>query len=654
MPSQAVEPSAKTGCTMGAWSVCTLVGADVVPRISARWSRSRSSGTWFASSPKCVASSPSAPSACRCSRAARANPGQTRFELPIELLADEISDPNETLTVKIAYLQLGIPSDDEDIEYPVSIVDDTATGTILNTGALPKAYLARFGRTAAVHVADHVEERMAAPRDRGLDAEIGGRQLQPGGEGRLAFQLLSQLAGTRRHGGAQSHHGSGAGFDSSGRLQGGSRGWGNSAGYQNGNTGFPNASAMTGTGGAYGAFQEDGQGLLGQDLLRESSLAFNRRTRNGGTVSFYSRQSGSSFAVRDGGMAIDGDVSTSIFGADYAKGPVVVGLSIAHSRGAGDFDGLSAGAVTSSVTGFYPWLGYRLSERTSVWGVTEYGRGTLSLTAEGNGALGNGMSMAMAAGGLRRELAGSTSGGFGLAFKADALWVGTSFAGVESPMGHLEGAEAAVTRFRTALEGSRQVTIKGRLSLRPSVELGLRRDGGDADEGAGMDVGGGLIVTDPATGISVQVRVRMLVAHQAEGFTEQETSVSVSYNPTPATPLGFAARVAPSWGGDARGGAQALWGGETMTRFGHGAGRQGNQLDADAGYGLPIGRRFVGTPRVGVATSEYGRDYRIGYGLGLLERGQMSLDLGVDALRRERAFRNGIDSTLVGRASIGW
>ena len=36
-------------------------------------------------------------------------------------------------------------------------------------------------------------------------------------------------------------------------------------------------------------------------------------------------------------------------------------------------------------------------------------------------------------------------------------------------------------------------------------------------------------------------------------------AVSVSYNPTPSTPLGFTARVAPSCGGQATSGAEAQW-----------------------------------------------------------------------------------------------
>ena len=70
------------------------------------------------------------------------------------------------------------------------------------------------------------------------------------------------------------------------------------------------------------------------------------------------------------------------------------------------------------------------------------------------------------------------------------------------------------------------------------------------------------------------------------------------------------------------------------------AGASGARLDSEVGYGLPIGRRFVGTPRVGVRTSEYGRDYRMEYGVQVLEEGPLQLQLGVEAERRvSRIFR---------------
>ncbi len=48
--------------------------------------------------------------------------------------------------------------------------------------------------------------------------------------------------------------------------------------------------------------------------------------------------------------------------------------------------------------------------------------------------------------------------------------------------------------------------------------------------------------------------------------------------------------------------AQALWGRESMGGMGqdHLLGGGGNRLDTELGYGLPIGARFVGTPRVGL------------------------------------------------------
>ena len=193
-----------------------------------------------------------------------------------------------------------------------------------------------------------------------------------------------------------------------------------------------------------------------------------------------------------------------------------------------------------------------------------------------------------------------------------------------------------MTRFRTGLEGSRAYTLVGRLSLRPSVEVGLRHDGGDTETGAGLDVGAGLVMADASTGLAVDLRVRTLVLHQAEGFRELGLALSLSYTPTPSTPLGLTARVAPSWGGQATSGAEALWGRETMAGLASGGVADGTRLEAQVGYGLAVGRRFVGTPQVGVGTSERGRDYRLGYRLGLLGGTDPAFDLGVEAVRRER------------------
>ena len=116
-----------------------------------------------------------------------------------------------------------------------------------------------------------------------------------------------------------------------------------------------------------------------------------------------------------------------------------------------------------------------------------------------------------------------------------------------------------MNRLRTAIEGSQSMTIASRMALTPSVEIGIRQDGGDAGTGRGMDLGAGLVLADGVTGLAVDIRVRRLLLHHAEGFAESGMSISVSYQPDAVTPLGFSALVSPTWGGDSMSGAEALW-----------------------------------------------------------------------------------------------
>ena len=586
--------------------------------------------------------------------------GESSKTIEVAVLDDAHDEGEETLT-----LRLSNPSGGR-------LADGEATGTIANHDSMPRALLARFGRTAAVHVVEHVEERLAAPREPGFRGRFAGRELRRGMERDIALSFLRQLGGTAGAGPL----GAGAGGPLSGAPAAGAAALG-MPGPAGGGGHLAAAGPMGGAalmGGAAGSMgmasgpmgggsgpdgRFDGGGLLrmglgGGDVLTGSDFALGRETGHGGILSFWSRGAQSRFSGREGALSLGGDVRTTMFGADYAKGPVVTGLSLSHSRGLGEYAGVAGGQVASSVTGLYPWLGYKATDRITVWGVAGYGAGGLLLTPEGGPALESGLSMAMAAAGTRGELFAGGGGGFALAFKADALWVGTSIDGVDGAAGRLKAMAAAVTRFRTGLEGSRAYTLAGRLSLRPSVEVGLRHDGGDAETGAGMDVGGGLVVSDASTGLAVDLRVRMLVMHQAAGFRERGMAVSLSYNPTPSTPLGFVARVAPSWGGQATSGAEALWGRETMGGMAPGGVAQGNRLDGEVGYGLPVGSRFVGTPRFGVGTSEYGRDYRLGYSLGALGGEGTAFELGVEAHRRESPMLDTADNGFLGRATVGW
>ena len=544
--------------------------------------------------------------------------GQRTQRLCVKVLDDSHDEGTETMTLVLS--------------NPVRayLADGTATGSISNTDPMPRALLARFGRATAIEVVEQVEARLEARRERGFEARFAGRPLRSGMERDLGRDFLNRL-GTATGASPQGAKGDPPGF----------------------------ADADTRT--ARGA-DPDWRGLLQTsfqrgDVLTGSAFELNQATRQGGAFSLWGRGAQSRFAGREGVLSLSGRVRTTMLGADYAKGSLVMGLPLFHSSSQGSYSGVDLGELVSSVTGLYPWVGYKATERVTLWGVTGYGKGTLSLTPGKGAALKSGLSMAMAAASLRGDLAALVKGGFGLAVKADALWVDTGIEGVvgiEGLSGQLAATQAAVTRFRTALEASRGYHFGSGLSLQPSLEVGLRRDGGDAETGAGVDLGGGLVVTDPLTGLSADVQIRMLLVHQAEGFGERGGSVRLSLDPTPRTPLGFKAQVTPSWGGRATSGAEALWSRETMAGLAAGRSAPGSRFNADFGYGLPVGSRLVGTPRLGIGTSGMARDYRLGYQLTLLHDDAVYFALGVDATRRESLRQGDEDQRVLGRVTTRW
>ena len=126
----------------------------------------------------------------------------------------------------------------------------------------------------------------------------------------------------------------------------------------------------------------------------------------------------------------------------------------------------------------------------------------------------------------------------------------------EDSAGLLASSESQTSRLRFLLEGLHSFELEGGSVLMPSRNVGVRHDGGDAETGTGIEVGGGLSYTDPARGITVDARVRGLVAHEDEEYSEWGASGSVRIEPD-ASGHGLSLRIAPRWGVDA-GGAQRL------------------------------------------------------------------------------------------------
>ena len=341
--------------------------------------------------------------------------GHTSRDVDVQVYDDEHNEGSETFTVTLSNASTG------------QITDATATGTITNHDALPAALTARFGRTAAVHIVEQVEERVNAPRTPGFDGRVAGRQINRDMGQQFALDFLQQLGGG--YGDQQGQRGARMTAAGANAPRFGNGGMTSSLGPQGARGGAMNPSASMD--------QEMGMGLGSDRLLQSSSFALNRATSSGGLLSFWSRSAQSQFYGQDGALALNGDVRTSMFGADYSKGRMVTGVSLSHSRGLGRYAGVDSGQVNSAVTGLYPWIGYKASERVTVWTVAGYGAGGLMLNPGAGAPIETGLSMAMAAGGGRGQILGGGEG-FGLAFKADTLWVGMRTKAATGPGGNLD------------------------------------------------------------------------------------------------------------------------------------------------------------------------------------------------------------------------
>ncbi len=135
--------------------------------------------------------------------------------------------------------------------------------------------------------------------------------------------------------------------------------------------GMPGAMGMTGQHapmGGYGpAGAAHGGGLFGSmgmggDLFSSSELELNRESR-GGMLSLWSHSSRSQFSGMEDALSLNGDVRTTMVGADYSRGALTVGLSVGRTLGLGGYRGTSGGQMSTSMTGVYPWVGYQVNDR---------------------------------------------------------------------------------------------------------------------------------------------------------------------------------------------------------------------------------------------------------------------------------------------------
>ena len=517
-----------------------------------------------------------------------------------------------------------------------TIGDGVAVGTIVNSDPMPSGWLARFGRTVAQEALDGIAARIEAPRVSGARGAVAGYALGPsGGAGAADAELQDPgtgWSGAPARGGpaAYSRAPAGGSFGAGiGNIGGGTADHSGVAGYGGDGLGSMTAPVSTARSVSLG------------DLLLGSRFTYTSGAdRAGGTLGFRSRGSRTRFAGRAGDLGLDGEVTAGLLGADYARNNWLLGVALTQSSGGGGYrssggDAATDGAIRTSLTAAIPYASWRASERLGVWGAAGYGAGGLTLKPEGGETLETEIGWTMAAAGLKSDL--FAFGGVSLALVSDALWARTSSDRTEG----LAATDGAVSRLRLGLEGSsRTFELPGGGSVRPKLEFGARYDGGGAETGFGVELGGGVAWTDPRLGLRLDVEGRMLILHDDGAMRDRGLSASLAYDPEPNSARGLSLVLRQDIGGASSGGLNALFASDRLTRGTRGYGDYGinaGRWTAEMGYGASAFRgRFTGTPHVGYAVSPDARELGAGWRLES-EMGPNGLDLGlaVQTARRE-------------------
>ena len=219
-----------------------------------------------------------------------------------------------------------------------------------------------------------------------------------------------------------------------------------------------------------------------------------------------------------------------------------------------------------------------------------------------------------------------------LALVSDVLWARTTSSRTEG----MVGEDAQVSRLRAGAQGSWSFSF-GSAGIAPKLEVGLRHDGGDAETGFGVDLGGGLVWTAPEIGLSLDVEARTLVAHEAEGREDRGLSAALAWAPDSESGLGPAFTLRQEIGGQSGGGLDALFSPDPISERMSSDQGSGPRWTAETGWGMPIlHHRFRAEPNLGYSISDQGREVSLGWRLEPLAERAPNVHLNFKLTRRDR------------------
>ena len=386
---------------------------------------------------------------------------------------------------------------------------------------------------------------------------------------------------------------------------------------------------------AHGQSLESGTFDFGQLLAGSSfALPLNAAGTGGGLFRNVTIWGSGDYRDFSGGdrqvMHYEGDVTSINFGMDSRVGAdMLAGFSVSWAEAEVDYDDINgvSGESTTTLTSVNPYVGWQASDSINLWAAAGYGWGDVEINDDAADTQESDLEQQMVAAGVSGLLVDSDEiiegGTTTVRIKAEAAYTWADIDGE----GTLEGLTLDANRSRLTLEAVHERALESGGTLSSSLEVGVRSDGGDGEDGEGFETGIGLRFADPATGVSFEGRARALLGHDGD-YNEWGFSGLVRIDPG-ADGVGLAVSIEPQWGQTASG-VQQMWeadaiGGALLDS------QSPLRMNARVAYGMVTlwdGRQGVLTPYTDVSLSGEGsRRLSLGGQFNIGPSVQMSLEV---------------------------
>ena len=301
---------------------------------------------------------------------------------------------------------------------------------------------------------------------------------------------------------------------------------------------------------------------------------------------------------------------------------IMAGIALSLNESSFDYtdDVAGDGEYQYRSTNLHPYIGWYPTDDWKLWATLGYGQGDIE-NDTGSTKDSTDSAQLSLSGGFNKRLSNSARP-TSWSLKGDVSLVQVAVDKGDNFVA--EDIDSQRLRLLVSGEQNHKTTSGGVLT--PSLEVGIRSDGGDGESGTGAELGGGLRYSKPGGALTVAGNIRTLLAN--DSYSEYGADFSVRLSPQSGR--GLSLSLNPVWG-ETQSAAERLWDDGINETAGEITGDTAlrSSVDTEVGYGMAatmLGSPGLLTPYAGMIATDDGTD-RLRFGGRFVGGNGLSLNL---------------------------